>query len=66
MLVVWAVLVVLAIIYVVPFVVYGIASAFGGVKLPQEVSPRRFLLGILSEAVYAPAAAFAAHAILTG
>ncbi|MBS3974157.1 MAG: hypothetical protein KGZ89_04745 [Actinobacteria bacterium] len=125
MLVVWAVLAVLAIIYVVPFVVYGIASAFGGVELPQEVSPRRFLLGILltkfgtavafvivfwltsavwadrwlaygaiwfvmfaaseigeavsgrtsakeavlgilSEAIYAPAAAFAAHAILTG
>jgi hypothetical protein len=125
MLVVWATLAVLAIIYVVPFVIYGIAGALGGVEIPQEASPHRFLLGvlitkagtavafvivfwltsavwtdrwlaygaiwfvmfaaseigeaisgrtstseaalgILSEAVYAPAAAFVAHVLLTG
>jgi hypothetical protein len=38
---------VLAIIYVVPLVVYGSASALGGMELPTESSPRRFLLGVL-------------------
>lgn len=45
--VVFAVVVVLAIIYVVPFVVYAGASAFGVVNIPAEASPQRFLLGVL-------------------
>jgi len=42
-----AIVAVLAIIYTVPLVVYGLASAFGGVGLPAESTPQRFLLGIL-------------------
>jgi hypothetical protein len=42
-----ATMTVLAIIYVVPLVVYGTASAFGGLELPSESTPQRFLLGIL-------------------
>lgn len=43
----FAVLAALAIIYVVPFVVYGAANALGWVKLPPEASPQKFLLGVL-------------------
>lgn len=39
-------IVVLAIIYLVPFIVYAAFSARGGVK-PPEGSPARFLLGVL-------------------
>lgn len=42
-----AMVTVLAIIYVVPLVVYGTASALGGMEPPTESSPRRFLLGVL-------------------
>jgi hypothetical protein len=42
-----AVLLVLLIIYVVPFVVYGVASVVGGLKPPDNASPARFLSGIL-------------------
>lgn len=38
---------VLAIIYIVPFLVYGGASALGGIELPTETAPQRFLLGVL-------------------
>jgi hypothetical protein len=38
---------VLAIIFVVPFVIYGAASALHLVDIPQETSPQRFLLGVL-------------------
>jgi len=38
---------VLAIIYVVPLVVYGSASALGWLKAPTESSPAAFLSGIL-------------------
>ena len=42
-----AVLLVLLIIYVVPFVVYGAASVFGGLKPPDTASPARVLGGVL-------------------
>jgi len=38
---------VLAIIYLVPFVIYAGASALGVVDIPAEASPQRFLLGVL-------------------
>ncbi len=42
-----AIALVLVIIYVVPFMVYGSASAFGGLKPPTPASPGRFLAGVL-------------------
>ncbi len=45
--VVIATMAVLAIIYVVPLVLYGAASRLGGLELPTESSPQRFLLGVL-------------------
>lgn len=42
-----ATVVVLAIIYLVPLLVYGPASALGWVEIPAESSPRAFLLGVL-------------------
>jgi hypothetical protein len=42
-----AVLLVLVIIYVVPFVVYGAASVFGVLEPPKTASPARFLSGVL-------------------
>ncbi|UCG49838.1 MAG: hypothetical protein JSU94_08645 [Phycisphaerales bacterium] len=42
-----AVLATLAIIYVVPFVFYGISSMVWDMKPPSDVSPAQFLLGIL-------------------
>ena len=41
-----AIVVTLAVIYVVPLVIYGAASALGGMELPSESSPQRFLLGV--------------------
>jgi hypothetical protein len=41
------VLLVLAVIYVVPFVLYGGASALWGLQPPPSASPSRFLLGVL-------------------
>jgi len=38
---------VLAIIYIVPFLVYGLASAVAGLKPPEGTSPGRFLLSVL-------------------
>lgn len=42
-----AVLLVLVIIYVVPFVAYGVAAVVGWLKPPDTVSPGRFLGGVL-------------------
>ncbi len=42
-----ATVVVLIIIYIVPFMVYGIASALAGLQPPAPVSPGKFLLGVL-------------------
>lgn len=36
-----------AIIFIVPFVVYGVTSALGGMELPTEASPQRFFAGVL-------------------
>jgi hypothetical protein len=38
---------VLAIIFVVPFLVYGLATVVAGLKQPEGVSPSRFLFGVL-------------------
>lgn len=38
---------VLAIIYIVPFLVYGLASVITGLKTPEGVSPARFLVSVL-------------------
>ena len=37
---------VLLIIYVVPFLVYGAFSALGGLKPPEGASPRQFLVSV--------------------
>jgi len=37
---------VLAIIYVVPFVVYGVGSVVAGLKPPEGASPARFLISV--------------------
>ena len=42
-----SVLLVLAVIYAVPFVVYGLASVVVGLKTPEGASPARFLTGVL-------------------
>ena len=44
--VIWSVLSILAVIYIVPFVVYGSLSAVGWVEKPKG-SPSAFLLGVL-------------------
>jgi len=44
---VFAILVVLAVIFVVPFLVYSLLSPFTALEPPAEGSPLRFLLGIL-------------------
>ncbi|MHB1018374.1 MAG: hypothetical protein ACYC2X_10890 [Coriobacteriia bacterium] len=62
---VFALAAVLAIIFVVPFVVYGAASSLAGVQLPAESSPRRFLLGVLITKL-GTAAAFVLILQLTG
>ena len=38
---------VLAIIYIVPFVVYGVGSVVAGLKPPEGASPAGFLLSVL-------------------
>lgn len=38
---------VLATIYIVPIVVYGIASAVAGLKTPEGASPAQFLISVL-------------------
>jgi hypothetical protein len=44
---VWATLLVLLVIYAVPFLVYGLASALTGLAPPTAASPVEFLLGVL-------------------
>lgn len=43
--------VVLAVIFVVPFLVYGAASAVWGLKTPEGASPGRFLTSVFVEKV---------------
>lgn len=38
---------VLAVIYIVPFIVYGLFSTLIGTKMPEGVSPTMFLLSVL-------------------
>ena len=45
--VVSAILLALAIIYIVPFIVYGVMTLVTSLEPPKEVSPARFLSGIL-------------------
>jgi hypothetical protein len=45
--VVLSVLLVLVVIYAVPFLVYGLASVVVGLKTPEGASPARFLTGVL-------------------
>src|SRR5512136_321991 len=40
------ILLVLAIIYIVPFVVYGVGSVVAGLKPPEGASPARFLMSV--------------------
>jgi hypothetical protein len=42
-----SIILVLLIIYIVPMVVYGLSSALIGAKMPEGVSPMRFLLSVL-------------------
>jgi hypothetical protein len=42
-----ATVLVLAIIYVVPFLVYGVGSTVAGLKPPEGASPGRFLISVL-------------------
>lgn len=42
-----AIFLVLAAIYIIPIVVYGILSAVWGLKTPEGASPLRFLLSVL-------------------
>jgi hypothetical protein len=45
--VILSILLVLIIIYVVPFLIYGIGSAVAGLKTPEGASPIRFLISVL-------------------
>lgn len=38
---------VLAVIYIVPFLVYGLGSVVAGLKTPENLSPGRFLISVL-------------------
>lgn len=58
------VLLVLLVIYAVPFLVYGAASALGGLRPPRTASPTKFLLGVLLTKL-GTAAAFVALFALT-
>ena len=42
-----AILLVLVVIYGVPFLIYGSASAMRGLRPPTTASPTEFLLGVL-------------------
>ncbi len=44
--VILSVVLVLAVIYVVPFLVYGVGSAVAGLQTPAGVSPRQFLVSV--------------------
>ena len=44
---IFAILLVLLVIYVVPFVVYGVASVIGDLRPPTSASPGKFLVGVL-------------------
>ncbi len=44
--VILGVVLVLAIIYVVPFLVYGLGSAVAGLQTPAGVSPKQFLVSV--------------------
>ena len=56
---------VLAIIYVVPLVIYGTASTLGWLKLPTQSSPQAFLFGVLITKV-GTTAAFVFILLLSG
>jgi ABC-type multidrug transport system permease subunit len=43
----FSIVLVLAVIYIVPFLVYGLASVVTGLKTPEGVSPERFLIRML-------------------
>ena len=45
--IVGSILLVLAIIYIVPFIVYGVMTLVTSLEPPKDVSPARFLSGIL-------------------
>lgn len=45
--VILSIIVVLAIIYLVPFAVYGVGSVYFGLKPPEGASPLQFLLSVL-------------------
>ncbi len=47
----WATLAVLTIIFVIPFLIYGLFSAVWGLKPPKGASPTRFLASVLEEKV---------------
>jgi hypothetical protein len=42
-----SIVLVLVVIYVVPFLVYGLGSAIAGLKPPEGASPARFLISVL-------------------
>lgn len=44
---IWAIVLVLAVIYIVPFLVYSLATLATDLKPPEDVSPTRFLISIL-------------------
>ena len=56
---------VLAIIYVVPLLIYGAASTLGWLKLPTQSSPQAFLFGVLITKV-GTTAAFVFILLLSG
>jgi hypothetical protein len=45
--VILGIVLVLAVIYIVPFLVYGLGSIVAGLKTPAGVSPAQFLLSVL-------------------
>ena len=45
--VVLSIVLVLVIIYIVPFLVYGLASVVAGLKSPEGASPTQFLISVL-------------------
>ncbi len=45
--VILSIVVVLTVIYIVPFLVYGLDSAVAGLKPPEGASPAQFLLSVL-------------------
>ncbi|MFH1193571.1 MAG: hypothetical protein V1661_01095 [bacterium] len=42
-----SIILVLAIIYIVPFIIYGLSSALIGAKMPEGISPMMFLISVL-------------------